>query len=151
MVQTVSFNLLEPRSADFYTAITKVTYFISGLTGESPRKPLPAGPSRTPEQLTADYLSLLIKHLRYILGQKLGAAVLRSVSLELVLTVPAIWNPSTREKTLEACRKARIDIKTSVSLVSEPVSAKMLLRTTLQSEVDSGSCCNIHPERLGLT
>ena len=48
---------------------------------------------------------------------------MRSVSLEFVLTVPAIWNPSAREKTLEACRKAFLDVETPVSLVSEPVSA----------------------------
>lgn len=77
-------------------------------------------------------MSALIKHLRYILGQKLGVAVMRSVFLELVLTVPAIWSPSAREKTLDACRKADLDIQTSVSLVSEPVSIpKILLRIML--------------------
>lgn len=109
-----------------------LTLFISRLTGASPRKAKSAGPSRSPEELTSDYLSALINHLRYILGQKLGAAVLRSVSLEFVLTVPAIWDPSAREKTLAACREAALDSTTSVSLVSEPVGAlRSLLRGML--------------------
>lgn len=64
----------------------------------------------------------MIKHLRYILGQKLGAAVLRSVPLEFVLTVPAGWMKRAKAKTLAACRQAGLDTNNPVSLVSEPVS-----------------------------
>jgi molecular chaperone DnaK (HSP70) len=92
------------------------------LMGGPPRKAEPAGSAQTPEELTADYLTALIKHLRYILGQKLGAAVLRSVPLEFVLTVPAGWTERAKGKSLAACQRAGLDTKTAVTLVSEPVS-----------------------------
>ncbi|MCJ1343067.1 hypothetical protein MMC31_001258 [Peltigera leucophlebia] len=115
------------------SVVERHEWFKLCLTGASPRKTISAGPSRSPEELTSDYLSALINHLRYILGQKLGAAVLRSVSLEYVLTVPAIWDPSAREKTLAACRKAGIDSTTSVSLVSEPEAAAIYTLSALDT------------------
>jgi molecular chaperone DnaK (HSP70) len=108
------------------------------------RKAEPAGPTRTPEQLTTDYLTALIKHLRYILGQKLGTAVLRSVPLEFVLTVPAGWTERANGKTLAACQQAGLDTKSSVSLVSEPVShlsSKSAVNTVLTC--DPGSRCSL--------
>ena len=87
------------------------------------RKAEPTGSAKTPEELTADYLAALIKHLQYILGQKLGAAVLRSVPLEFILTVPAGWTERAKGKTLAACQQASLHTKSAVSLVSEPVSA----------------------------
>ena len=81
-----------------------------------------AGQQKTPEELTTDYLTELYNHLMYILEQQLGAAILRTVPLEFYLTVPAIWSPTAKEKTLEACRKASLGSKSEIHLVSEPVS-----------------------------
>jgi molecular chaperone DnaK (HSP70) len=98
-------------------------WFKLRLMGGSPRIAIPSGPSRTSEQLTTDYLTVLIKHLKYTLEQKLGSGILRSVPLEFVLTVPAIWSEVAKQKTLNACQKAGLDTKTSVTLVSEPEAA----------------------------
>ena len=81
-----------------------------------------AGQQKTPEELTTDYLTELYDHLMYILEQQLGAAILRTIPLEFCLTVPAIWSPAAKEKTLEACRKAILESKSEIHLVSEPVS-----------------------------
>ena len=115
MVQTVS-----ERVTDSNQILIRPS---SRLMGGPLRKAEPAGSALTPEELMADYLTALIKHLRYILGQKLGAAVLRSVPLEFVLTVPAGWTERAKGKTLAACQQAGLNTKSSVSLVSEPVSA----------------------------
>ena len=87
------------------------------------RKAEPTRSAKTPGELTAAYLAALIKHLRYILDQKLGAAVLRSVPLEFVLTVPAGWTEKAKGKALATYQQASLDTKSAVSLVSEPVSA----------------------------
>ena|SRR5438045_4404648 len=81
-----------------------------------------AGQQTTPEELTTDYLYKLYDHLMYILEQQLGAAILRTIPLEFYLTVPAIWSPAAKEKTLEACRTASRESESEIYLVSEPVS-----------------------------
>lgn len=56
-----------------------------------------------------------------ILEQKLGASVLRTTLIQFVLTVPAIWTDSAKQKTLKACEKAGLTTKEPITLVSEPV------------------------------
>jgi molecular chaperone DnaK (HSP70) len=67
----------------------------------------------------------------YMLEQKLGAAVLRTIPIEFCLTVPAIWSEAAKEKTLKACQKAGIESESEILLVSEPVSNGPLPPTTL--------------------
>jgi molecular chaperone DnaK (HSP70) len=86
---------------------------------QAPNGP-PSQESLDPEQLARDYLSALKNHLLYTLDQKLGAAF-RSVALEFVLTVPAIWSEVAKEKTLRACQSAGFRADVPISLVSEPV------------------------------
>ena len=54
---------------------------------------------RKVDKLVTDYLSAIGSHLRYILREKLGETVLRSMPLEFVLTVPAIWSDLAKQKT----------------------------------------------------
>jgi molecular chaperone DnaK (HSP70) len=76
--------------------------------------------NRDAEQLLQDYLTALANHLIYTLEQKLGAAF-RTIPLEIVLTVPAIWSEVAKEKTLRACHAAGFKTEEPISLVSEPV------------------------------
>jgi molecular chaperone DnaK (HSP70) len=80
------------------------------------------GQSKTPEELTTDYLTALCKHLMYTLEQKVGSQILRTIPLEFCLTVPAIWSEVAKERTLRACQKAGLRSKSEILLVSEPVS-----------------------------
>lgn len=86
------------------------------------------------ENIVSDYLSAIIEHLRYILREKLGEGIVRSVPLEFVVTVPAIWSDLAKEKTRQACLLAttlngassgssvrRADPR--ITLVSEPEAA----------------------------
>jgi molecular chaperone DnaK (HSP70) len=59
-------------------------------------------------------------HLTFTLENKLGAAF-RTIPLEFVLTVPAIWSEVAKEKTLRACQAAGFKTEVPLSLVSEPV------------------------------
>jgi len=78
---------------------------------------------KTPGELTTDYLAGLYKHLMYMLEQKVGTAVLRTIPIEFCLTVPAIWSEAAKEKTLKACQKAGIESESEILLVSEPEAA----------------------------
>lgn len=80
--------------------------------------------NRDVQQLVADYISRLGEHLLYLLRQKLGEAFAKSIPLEFVLTVPAIWSESAKQRTLEACRRAGGPfLNAPVTLISEPEAA----------------------------
>lgn len=78
----------------------------SGLKSDSREKLFENTSDRDVEGLITDYLSALNKHVIFILEQKLGASVLRTTPIEFVLTVPAIWTESAKQKTLGACERA---------------------------------------------
>jgi molecular chaperone DnaK (HSP70) len=108
------------RSTPFQFLLTFLLF--SGLDKKQSQQ-APGGPNnanRDPEQLTKDYLAALRNHLIYTLEQKLGAAF-RTIPLEFVLTVPAIWSEVAKEKTLRACQAAGFRAGVPISLVSEPV------------------------------
>lgn len=98
----------------------------------------PDGQFRSPEDLTATYLTELVKHLMYTLEDKLGSAILKTTPLQFVLTVPAIWSESAKLKTLKACEKAGIKSKSEIILVSEPVSKCRHCFIPLMTRVGSG-------------
>ncbi|KAK4033713.1 chaperone protein DnaK [Parachaetomium inaequale] len=81
---------------------------------------------RNVDKLVTDYMSALGDHLMYTLREKLGEGVVKSTSLEFVVTVPAIWSDLAKDKTRQACQQA-IDrlsaTKSPIHLVSEPEAA----------------------------
>ncbi|KAL2130858.1 hypothetical protein VTI74DRAFT_5848 [Chaetomium olivicolor] len=78
---------------------------------------------RNVDKLVTDYMSALSEHLMYTLREKLGEGVVKSTSLEFVVTVPAIWSDLAKDKTRQACQRA-VDIAgTKIHLVSEPEAA----------------------------
>lgn len=93
----------------------------SGLDESNPLVSTKSWGEKTPSQLTEDYLSAVYKHIMYMLEQKLGSAMLRTIPMEFSLTVPAIWTEAAKDKTLRAWKKAGFREDQVVSLVSEPV------------------------------
>lgn len=77
------------------------------------------------DKLVTDYLSALVDHLLYMLREKLGKTVIKTIPLEFVVTVPAIWSELAKEKTRRACQIAlqKADFKSPIHLVSEPEAA----------------------------
>lgn len=76
------------------------------------------------QKLVAEYLSKLGDHLLYTLRQKLGEAFVRSVPMEFILTVPAIWSDLAKSKTLTACQRAGDPFQgRQITLISEPEAA----------------------------
>ncbi|KAK3370882.1 hypothetical protein B0T24DRAFT_302275 [Lasiosphaeria ovina] len=79
------------------------------------------------DKLITDYISALGDHLMYTLREKLGEGVVKNTPLELVVTVPAIWSEQAKERTKQACQRARglSATKSTIHLVSEPEAAAM--------------------------
>ncbi|KAH8807944.1 hypothetical protein F5884DRAFT_857504 [Xylogone sp. PMI_703] len=75
------------------------------------------------QQLATDYLAALKKHLMHMLQLQLGELQAKTILLQFVLTVPAVWNESAREKTLTAAEGAGLGADTPILLVSEPEAA----------------------------
>ncbi|KAK0706052.1 hypothetical protein B0T26DRAFT_655976 [Lasiosphaeria miniovina] len=79
------------------------------------------------DKVITDYISALGDHLMYTLREKLGEGVVKNTPLELVVTVPAIWSEQAKERTKQACQRARgLSLtKSTIHLVSEPEAAAM--------------------------
>lgn len=92
MVQTVSERITDSNQILIRSA--------SRLMGGPLRKAEPAGSALTPEELMADYLTALIKHLRYILRQKLGLRFFGPSHLSLSLLFQLGGRRRQRERPL---------------------------------------------------
>ncbi|KAF2199489.1 actin-like ATPase domain-containing protein [Delitschia confertaspora ATCC 74209] len=79
--------------------------------------------SKPPEELTQLYLSFLYKHLISVLEQRLSASVVNDTPIDFVLTVPAIWSNSAKQKTEKAAVRAGFKGSKKIHLVSEPEAA----------------------------
>lgn len=106
---------------------------------------MPKDANRDPETLLRDYLTALGRHLIYVLEQKLGAAF-RTIPLEYVLTVPAIWSEVAKSKTLKACQAAGLKTDVPITLVSEPVIGMNRIVSYI-AKMTIGSCCNVYSSR----
>lgn len=77
------------------------------------------------DTLITDYISALGEHLMYVLREKLSESVVKTMPLEFVVTVPAIWSDLAKDKTKKACQRATglSATKSPIHLVSEPEAA----------------------------
>lgn len=102
--------LLEP-SHKYYTDIKQVKFANADL--ERLKK--------TPEDVVNDYLSCLWKYTVEHLKRRKGDNFQEDYNVKVVLTVPAVWSDSGKDKTLKAARAAGIPGK--IELVTEPEAA----------------------------
>ena len=79
------------------------------------------------EELTKIYLTFLYNHLMSVLRSRLSAGVVSSTPIDFVVTVPAIWSNSAKQKTQEAAEQAGFRNSNPIYLVTEPVSATKTL------------------------
>ncbi|KAJ8113126.1 hypothetical protein OPT61_g4676 [Boeremia exigua] len=61
---------------------------------------------KPPVDIVADYLAQVKTHLIETLDQKYGKTLWRSLSVTLVVTVPAVWSDLAKDRTLQAVDKA---------------------------------------------
>ena len=95
---------------------------ISHLTVEYPDpKALPPDHDHDPIKLTTDYLTCLREHTIDMLKLKLGRALLDSIPVEFIITVPAISSDAAKART-SACA-ASAGMGENVRIISEPEAA----------------------------
>ncbi|KAH6671163.1 hypothetical protein B0J14DRAFT_595465 [Halenospora varia] len=84
---------------------------------------LPSNVDHNAQQLTTDYLAALKKHLMHMLQLQLGVLQAKTIPLQFILTVPAVWSEIAKEKTLTAAEGAGLGHDAPILLVSEPEAA----------------------------
>ena len=77
------------------------------------------------EKLVVDYLTALRKHTEYILEQKLSKVVVQRTPKEYIITVPAVWSPKAREKTISCAKDAGMGSEDSIHMITEPEAAAL--------------------------
>ncbi|KAH8587392.1 hypothetical protein B0O99DRAFT_641981 [Bisporella sp. PMI_857] len=88
-----------------------------------PPNSLPSGDQHKAQQLTADYLGALKRHLLGILQSQLGQHQAQETPLQFILTVPAVWSDAAKEKTLQAAETAGLGQNAPILMISEPEAA----------------------------
>ncbi|PUU81894.1 hypothetical protein B9Z19DRAFT_1042212 [Tuber borchii] len=83
--------------------------------------PLPAG--MTAMDITRDFLSALYQHAIGTLWRQNGQAVMSMTKVDFVLTVPAVWSDTAKQRTREAAIAAGMSNEHNLSLLSEPEAA----------------------------
>lgn len=78
---------------------------------------------KTAEQVAADYLERVWNYTMNDIARRQGEGWQSRHPLRVVLTVPAIWSPAAKDRTLKAARAA--GLPENLSLVSEPEAAAL--------------------------
>lgn len=76
---------------------------------------------KTPVVVAGDYLKKLVAHAQLVLERRFGDA-LRTMELQYILTVPAVWSDKGNYRTLQAAYQAGMPAS-RVTLLSEPEAA----------------------------
>ncbi|KAI2627816.1 hypothetical protein GGR54DRAFT_628853 [Hypoxylon sp. NC1633] len=77
------------------------------------------------DQIITDYLTGLWKYFTELLKKQLGSGIWDNSRVHFVLTVPAIWSETARQRTIEAFERVPISQEHSTTLLSEPEAAAM--------------------------
>jgi len=128
------FKLLLLRTEDLDLEVRKSDFVVRA-------KEMVEESGRTAVDLTTDYLRLLWEHIMSTIERARGEAVLESLAIHVVITVPAIWKGYARQAMKDAAAasgilNSRLAGPTKLTLVPEPEAAAM---STLL-EQGSGVC-----------
>lgn len=89
---------------------------------------------KTPTKVVADYLSLLWQFALKDIAKKKGKGWRSIYDVKIVMSVPAMWSPAAKEKTLQAAKDAGLEeFDEDIQLVTEPEAAAL---ATLRDKAD---------------
>ncbi|RDW66734.1 hypothetical protein BP5796_09483 [Coleophoma crateriformis] len=101
---------------------------------------------KDPVDVVADYLNRLWEHASEVFKGKLGEYLFECLPIQLVLTVPAVWDHAAQELTRMAAKKAGLVSRANIelTLVSEPeAAARYILNDSIGlNVVDSFVLCD---------
>lgn len=80
---------------------------------------------KLPVEVSGDYLGELWKHALKVLKDKIGEVLVDNIKIDVVLTVPALWDHQGQSLTCSAATRAGITTRplTTLKTVSEPEAA----------------------------
>jgi len=104
---------------------------------------LPPYPALDPVDIAADYLRYVREYVRDHPPRNLSTAVLTTLPIDLVVTVPAIWSDRAKNRTIQAISRAGFDTTNfprlqDIFLVAEPEAAALYTITT-QFEIEGSN------------
>ncbi|EAT86144.2 hypothetical protein SNOG_06313 [Parastagonospora nodorum SN15] len=97
-----------------------------------------SGPRKEPVEIVADFLAQVKAHLITNLDNKFGKELWRTLSITLVITVPAVWSDGAKNRTLQAVDKAGFNklsfpqLNTPLLVTTEPEAAAIYTMRTLR-------------------
>ncbi|KAI4909431.1 hypothetical protein J4E90_008128 [Alternaria incomplexa] len=106
------------------------------IIGELSSSPL--GPRKPPVEIIADFLAQIKTHLIKNLDDKYGKELWRTLSITLVITVPAVWSDVAKYRTMQAVEKAGFNklefpqLSMPVLVTTEPEAAAIHTISTLR-------------------
>lgn len=89
---------------------------------------------KTADDVVADFLGELWQYAKEDIRKRMVAPVAWEDSIQVVLTVPAVWSGAAKERTLKAAQRAGIG--GPISLLSEPEAAAL---ATLSGKVETNT------------
>ena len=81
------------------------------------------------QTVVADYLSELWSHAKTVLQRRWP--FLSTTTLDVILTVPAVWSDAAKDATLKAAKRAGMG--NNITLISEPEAAAVYALKSMQS------------------
>jgi molecular chaperone DnaK (HSP70) len=94
----------------------------------------PAYPGKEPKDIVADYLTGVKEHVFQHLRTEFGPALFAACTLDVVITVPAVWSDKAKDLTFQAVTKAGfVGDKERIKMVTEPEAAATYTLKTLKS------------------
>jgi len=95
----------------------------------------PSYPGKQPVDMIADYLRAVNAHVLTVLTAQFSDAMLRTMAIEVVVTVPAVWSDKAKHLTFKAVREAGFGpYDFEVSMVTEPEAAATWALKALKAE-----------------
>lgn len=82
------------------------------------------------ETVVTDYLTELWKHAKATLGRRYGGFFLENTTLDIILTVPAVWSDAAKDATLRCAKRAGMGGQ--LKLISEPEAAAVYTLKSIQ-------------------
>jgi hypothetical protein len=99
----------------------------------------PSYPGKRPVDMITDYLRGVNNHVVKVLEQQFTSSLLRTMTFEVVVTVPAVWSDRAKDLTFKAVKGAGFgSYEFQVSMIAEPEAAAIYALKALKAE-EAGS------------
>lgn len=86
---------------------------------------------REPVAIVGEYLQKLVSHAKCILDKRGIGALMKTMDVQYILTVPAVWSDKAKDLTMQAASRAGLPLS-DLALLSEPEAAAVYTIRAIQ-------------------